>query len=74
MEKRSKYNATTTKVQYMLIIYINDFNTKFLQEFSLIKQKWDELHAKYSRTCPITTREDIVKLTSFCLEKGIIIK
>ncbi len=43
MEKKAEYYATATKVQYMLTIYINNFNTKFIHEFDLTKKKQDEL-------------------------------
>ena len=58
----------------MFIICINDFNIKFLQEFNLIKQKWNELYTKYLKIYFIITREDIIKLISFRFKKGIIIK
>jgi len=58
----------------MFIICINDFNIKFLQEFNLIKQKWNELYTKYLKIYLIITREDIIKLISFRFKKGIIIK
>jgi predicted transcriptional regulator len=74
IEKRSKYYAITTKVRYILTICINNFNTKFLRDFSLTKQKCNELLAKHLKTRPITTREDIIKLIGFRLKKGIIIK
>ncbi len=43
VEKKAEYYATVTKVQYMLIICINDFDAKFIREFDLIKKKQDEL-------------------------------
>jgi hypothetical protein len=39
MEKKAKYYATATKVQYMLTICINDFDAKFICEFDLTKKK-----------------------------------
>ncbi len=65
VEKKAEYYAAAAKVQYMLIICINDFDTKFIREFDLIKKKQDKLQAKYSRTYPVILQEDIAKLTGF---------
>ena len=43
IEKKAKYYTTAIKVQYMLTICINDFNTKFICKFNLTKQKQDKL-------------------------------
>ncbi len=43
IEKKAKYYAAAAKVQYMLTICINNFDTKFICEFDLIKKKQDKL-------------------------------
>ena len=43
IEKKAEYYTTITKVQYMLTIYINNFDTEFICEFDLIKKKQDKL-------------------------------
>ncbi len=43
MEKKAEYYAAIIKVQYMLTICINDFDTKFICEFDLTKKKQDKL-------------------------------
>ena len=73
IEKRAEYNTAAAKVQYMFTICINDFDAEFIREFSSIKQKWNKLWAKYTKTRPIAARKDIAKLTGFSLTEGTII-
>ena len=74
IEKQRLYRKASAKVLYTISICIDPLDEDFIQEFATVKEKWDQLRAKYSKVQPQANREDIAKIASFKLPKDTLIE
>jgi hypothetical protein len=69
IEKQRLYRKASAKVLYTISICIDRLDGDLIREFATVKEKWDQLRAKYSKVRPQANREDIAKITAFKLPK-----
>ena len=69
IEKQRLYCKASAKVLYTMSICIDPLDGDLIREFDTVKEKWDQLYAKYSKVRPQANREDIAKITAFKLPK-----
>ena len=49
IEKQRLYHKASAKVLYMISICIDSLDGDLIHEFAMVKEKWDQLWAKYSK-------------------------
>ena len=69
IEKQRLYRKASAKVLYTISICIDPLDGDLIREFATVKEKWNQLYAKYSKVRPQANREDIAKITAFKLPK-----
>ena len=74
IEKQKLFRKASAKVLFTMSICIDSLDKDLIREFATVKEKWDQLHAKYSKIRPQANREDIAKITAFQLPKDTTIE
>ena len=69
IEKQRLYRKALAKVLYTISICIDPLDGDLIYEFAIVKEKWDQLYAKYSKVRLQANREDIAKIIAFKLSK-----
>jgi len=69
IEKQKLFRKASAKVLFTMSICIDSLDKDLIREFTTVKEKWDQLYTKYSKTRPQANREDIAKITAFKLPK-----
>ena len=74
IEKQRLYRKASAKVLYTISICIDPLDGDLICEFATVKEKWDQLRAKYNKVRPQANRENIAKITAFKLPKDTTIE
>ena len=69
VEKQRLYRKASAKVLYTISICIDLLDEDLISELATVKEKWEQLLAKYSKVRPQANQEDIAKIMVFKLPK-----
>ena len=74
IKKQRLYCKAFAKVLYTISICIDLLDKDLIREFATTKEKWEQLHAKYSKVQSQANQEDVAKIIAFKLLKDTKIK
>lgn len=65
------WEKDSASVDYLLSICLDDFDQELIADFKTVKEKWETLKIKYSKTLPSDSRGYMQKISNFTFTEGM---